>query len=177
MDKEVYYPAARIELLKDQLKKIDKPIAVPALGPIPRTWPCRTRYAGTYDDQWRANARQHPEDVDYPIDFDTHFFQAAHPDWVFEPYWKGNETVQLAGFTSNNFIDCKLPGWQIILNGQGSRGALKPQPMRLDTVELNLDRMRLYLVWRMLIDQDLQIESARVNLQEEGKSNAVASKK
>ena len=166
MDKEVYYPAARIELLGNRLKAVDKPIAVPALGPIPRTWPSRKKYAGTYDQQWRANAKIHPDDTDYPSDFDTRFFQAAHPDWIFQPYWTGNETIGLAGFTGNKVIDGKLPGWQVIITVPGPQGAAKSLPMHLDTVELNLDHMRLYLVWRMSIDQSHQIQTASVHLQQ-----------
>lgn len=47
LDKDVYYPAAQIELLKDRLTAIDRPISIPALGSISRVWDARTQFAGT----------------------------------------------------------------------------------------------------------------------------------
>ena len=164
MDKHVYYPAARIELAANRLSAPDKPIEVPALGPIPRTWTARKRYAGTYDNAWRDGLKQNGR-ADYAPDFDGRFFQTAHPQGVFEPHWRGDEHISLVGLTGDKPIDAQLPGWQPVLNGQGPRGALQPQAMRLDTVEIDLTRMRLYLTWRLHVDQDLQIEQARVHLQ------------
>jgi hypothetical protein len=37
--------------------------------------------------------------------------------------------------------------------------------MKLDTVQIDLDRQRLYLTWRIVIDQDKQIEQTRVHLE------------
>jgi hypothetical protein len=164
MDKEVYYPAARIELMNNRLSAVDKPIAVPGLGPVPRTWASRRQYAGTYDTAWREGLKKNQR-ADYAKDFNPRFFQAAHPQWIFEPYWLGNEKIQLIGFTGDSGIFGQLPGWLPILNGQGSRGAIRPQPMNLDTVEVDLNRKRLYLTWRTFIDQSLQIEQASVHLQ------------
>jgi len=165
MDREVYYPAARIELINSHLDAVHKPIAVPALGPIPRTWASRKRYAGTYGKQWEADFKRNPGNADYAADFDPRFFQAAHPNWIFEPYWRGNETISLAGFSGDKAIVGQLPGWQPVAEGQGSKGALQRQAMKLDTVQIDLDRQRLYLTWRIVIDQDKQIEQAKIHLE------------
>jgi len=166
MDREVYYPAARIELMNSRLDAVHKPVAVPALGPLPRTWASRKRYAGTYDEQWKADFKRDPGNADYPANFDPHFFQAAHPDWIFEPSWRGDEAIRLAGLSGDKAIVGQLPGWQPVVECQGPKGALPPQPMKLDTVEIDLDRLRLYLTWRLVINQNLQIEQARVHLEQ-----------
>jgi hypothetical protein len=76
----------------------------------------------------------------------------------------GDETISLAGFTGNKAIVGQLPGWQPILTGQGAREATQPSPMKLDTVEVDLDRKRLYLTWRAVIDQSLQTTQASIRL-------------
>jgi hypothetical protein len=164
MDREVHYPAARIERIDSPLSAVDKPIAVPALGPIARTWASRKRYVGTYDAAWREGLQKNQR-ADYAPDFDLHFFQAAHPHWIFEPYWRGDEAISLVGLSGDKPIVGQLPGWQPVLNGNGARGPLKPHAMNLDTVEIDLDRKRLYLTWRTIIDQSLQIERASVRLE------------
>ncbi|WP_447915420.1 DUF2169 family type VI secretion system accessory protein [Delftia acidovorans] len=163
MDKEVHYPAARIELAANPLSAVDKPIAIPALGPIARTWGSRKRHAGTYDAQWKEDLRRN-QTADYPADFNPRFLQAAHPDWIFEPYWTGHESIQVLGLTADKPLHCDLPGWRIAASGQGSQGTFAPQPMNLDTVELDLDARRLYMTWRLTMNQAMQTQQVRIDL-------------
>ena len=163
MDKEVYYPAAQIELANSPLSAVDKPIPVPGLGPIPRAWEARKKYAGTYDAEWKAELRRN-QTADYPADFNPLFFQAAHPQWVCTPYLQGGEKIEAFGLTGDKGLSVTLPEVKLALSGASAQGLLAPEPMKLDTVELDLQKMQVYLVWRLTLDQAMEISSARLDL-------------
>ena len=163
MDREVYYPAAEIELAHNPLVAVDKPIQVPGLGPIPRAWEARKKYAGTYDAEWKAELRRN-QTADYPADFNPLFFQAAHPSWVCSPYLQHGASIQALGLTGDKAVSVKLPDFAITLNGASSNAEMPPQNMNLDTVELDTEKMRVNLVWRLTLDQAMEVSSARIDL-------------
>lgn len=162
MDRDVYYPAAQIELASDPLRAVDRSIRVPALGPIARTWVARKQFAGTYDSKWKEELRR-SQTADYPADFNPKFFQAAHPEWNFSPFMQGNERIEAAGLTGSHLLVAKLPGCQLFLSGQSDQGQLHSQRMNLDTVELNLETKRLSVVWRLTMDQAMKLSAARID--------------
>lgn len=168
LDTHVHYEAAQIELRGDPLKHIEKPIATPALGPIARPWDLRSQYAGTYDQQWQAQA-PHPElGWDYPQDFDLRFFQAAAPGLVFTPHFSGGEAIELLGLADRPALYGQIPRWQPKL---ALRGPLRSEPyiapMRLDTVEIDLEEQRLHLLWRSSLPQEQRWQQAIIGLVED----------
>lgn len=150
LDRDRRYTAPRIELFDQPARGPGEPIAVPGLGPLPRFWEARSRFAGTYDEVWQGQyeARDMPG---YPRDFDARFFQAAHPDWIFDPPLAGDEALQLLGLSADQPIVGRLPGWRIEALILGGDSAATVAPLRLDTVEIDLDARRLYLGWRLSI--------------------------
>ncbi|WP_418648814.1 DUF2169 family type VI secretion system accessory protein [Thauera butanivorans] len=59
-------------------------------GPVPRHWPWRMRYAGTYDEVW-SNTRRPLQ----PIDLDPRHWQIAPPEQQYPGYLRGGEEVML----------------------------------------------------------------------------------
>lgn len=164
LDREAYYPAAQIELYPHRLTQIDQPIAVPALGPVSRVWDVRSQYAGTYDQSWYRQA-EHPLGRDYPHDFDTRFFQAAAPEWVFSPHFTGNEQIEILGLTGDQAAYAQTPAWQPALTLASAQQASPIlMPMVLDTVELDMDGLQTKLTWRASVPQTAQVKNARIDL-------------
>lgn len=163
-DREQRHPAPQIEAQAHPVKRPGVPVAVPGLGPIARFWDAHSRYAGTYDAQWRR-AFDSPAGPDYPADFDSRFFQAAHPDWIFAPWLEGGERVQLNGLHGPVPCAGRLPPIRLeaLLLGAGG-AAPSVVPMRLDTVHIDLDASRLYLTWRLTIPQHIGARTAVVRL-------------
>ncbi len=152
LDRDLHYPAPRIESFDQTTRSIGTPIACPTLGPIPRFWAARKRHAGTYDTTWEQRLRD--GDPDYPADFDYRFFQASHADWVFDPYLTGGEALSLLGLTGDESIVGQVPTLTLeatLLSAGGQQRA----PLRMDTVEIDLDASRLYLTWRLAVPQTL----------------------
>ena len=164
MDRDQRYLAPQIELFEAPTRKPGKVTRVPGLGPIPRFWSARKRYAGTYDAAWQAQFET--QDIpDYPADFDLRFFQAAHADWTSDAPLNGGEEVSLIGLTGDAQIIGKLPAWRVetLLVAQPN-ARLTVAPMRLDTVEIDLDAGQLYLTWRLSVPHALQIHHAVLRL-------------
>ncbi|MDH0897727.1 MULTISPECIES: DUF2169 domain-containing protein [unclassified Pseudomonas] len=155
LDREQHYPAPRIEHFAHPVSEPGRPIPIPGLGPIPRYWTARSRYAGTYDDAWKERFNR-GENPGYPRDFDPRFFQAAHPDWQFEQLLVGGEAVALVGLTGDEPLLGNIPGWRVEALLVGT-GAPVVAPLRLDTLDFDLDAQRLYMTWRLPIPQDMGI--------------------
>ncbi len=150
MDRDATYPAAQIECLEHATQHPGRPVAVPALGPIPRFWATRKCHAGTYDADWRKQLDS-PQGPDYPSDFDARFFHAAHPDWRFAHPLEGDERLEIAGLHGERICIGQLPGVRLeALLQPAGRAAVVISP-RLDTLEIDLDASRLYLTWRLTV--------------------------
>lgn len=163
MDRDIHYPAPQIECFDAPTKRPGAPIAVPGLGAIPRFWQARSRHAGTYDERWQ---RLHASGVGagYPADFDLRFFQAAHPHWVFNEPLTGNERIALRCFDGDAHCQGRLPGLRLEALLPGAGNALTVAPLRLNTLEVDLDAARLYLGWRLAISQQLQARHVVVRM-------------
>lgn len=173
LNKEAQYPAAQIELLKDRLQSIDRPIAIPALGPINRVWDIRSQYAGTYDQAWFEQV-EHSLGRDYPQDFDLQFFQVAARPWIFKPYLSSGDTIELLGFQAQHGLYARIPQWQPVLSFIGLQQKLPAvMPMVLDTVDLRLDSQSILLTWRASIHQDASLSQARILLSNRSQSQEV----
>lgn len=133
-------------------------------GPVARPWPWRLQYAGTHDEAWLARTRQEIAEglpADYAADFDTRFFQCAHPGLVMPRYLDGNEHFRLTGLVAGD------EPYLFQLPGLGVRAALvdgvstqSMEMLNLDTVLIDVDAALVSLCWRLSLDQERDIRSA-----------------
>jgi hypothetical protein len=104
----------------------------------------RAGFAGTYDDAWQKQRAPL-----LPRDFDRRFFNAAPPGLIAAGYLRGDEQVAATGVTPSGGVAFRLPGVappQLRVEHAG-RADLRPA-MRLDTVIVDTDAGRLFLLWR-----------------------------
>ncbi|MEE9318981.1 MAG: DUF2169 domain-containing protein [Granulosicoccus sp.] len=123
-------------------------IAPAGFGPIAYSWPSRTCKLGTYDDQWLAN--QWPW---FPKDIDWSFFNAAPLDQQIKGYLHGDESIHLVNLVKDNAeFKTSLPGQQVklFLNEITQEGgqSFRQIKMHLDTLWIDVDKMKLVLTWR-----------------------------
>jgi hypothetical protein len=116
-------------------------------GVISPHWQPRAAFAGTYDAAWEKTRKPL-----LPRDFDRRFLNAASPGLVASGYLKGNEPVVIANTTPEGRLAFNLPGLPpprvTVFRKRGSDERLE---LRLDTVLLDTDAMRLFLLWRGLL--------------------------
>lgn len=142
-------------LAAPQIEAASAPVLHPfhELGPqgfsaIARWWAPRQAHQGTCDDHWR-NGR-------YPLlpeDFDSRYYQSAHPDLVCTPHLARNEVVTLDGLLPEK-REMRLPGWRLVAVVTRASGASTVCFPVLDTVRFDLDRAEASLVWRAHFDRN-----------------------
>jgi hypothetical protein len=114
-----------------------------AFGPLPRWSPARARHIGTCDERWRR------EEFPYlPADFDFAFYQSAQPDLIAPGWLQGDEPITLAGCHTTGRVDSQLPGIRLLALLTDEQGHSQPEPLRLDTVNIDLDNDSVQLIWR-----------------------------
>jgi hypothetical protein len=140
--------------LEDPAHPIKQPKDRPApagFGPIAGHWQPRLSYAGTYDEAWTKKRAPY-----LPLDFDSRFFQAAPPDQIAAGYLKGGEPVEILNATPGGRLAFSLPVCRLAVQCQfGGREVNPAAP--LDTVRIDTDAARLWLLWRacLVVDKKL----------------------
>lgn len=116
-------------------------------GPVPRHWPARLRYAGTYDQRWRdARSPLLPEDLD------PRFWQTAPASQYSLGLLNGGEVVTLANMTPPAFSDSRILSFAIPKTSLGLKtrfldGSSQTHRARLHTVIIEPDFPRVSVVW------------------------------
>lgn len=119
---------------------------VPAgFGFIGPNWEPRSAYAGTYDAAWEKS--RNPK---LPRDFDRRFLNAASPGLVAPGYLCGDEPVQIVNASNHGVLAFQLPKVPPprVDAFRGKRLDDVEFQLRLDTVLLDTDKMKLLLLWR-----------------------------
>jgi hypothetical protein len=120
------------------------PSPAPAcFGFVSPGWAPRTSLAGTLDDAWQQTRMPL-----VPADFDRRYFNAASPGLVADGYFSGREEVILEGMAEEP-LSFALPAPRPPTCRLGIRR--RPDAdvaMRLDTVVIDADALRVYLLWR-----------------------------
>ena len=128
-------PAAPLQ----QLGQAAVPAGMAAIAP---SWLPRRAYAGTYDEQWqRARAPYLPDD------FDPRFFQCAVPEFAFDRYLQGGESVQVAGVTPDGPIAFTVPDARLLV-AVTVAGSTDEPPANLETLSIEPDENRACFTWR-----------------------------
>ena len=158
-------PLPNIEDKKKRLKRPrhSKKLLPAGLGFIAPSWQPRLAYAGTYDEAWQNNRAPY-----LPKDFDPRYFNAAHPDWVFEEPLQGGERVQTVHLSDRIRQDFTLP--QCRFNIQATvQGQTQDLSAQLETVLLMPTDEKLALTWRASLPCDkkvLKVEEVLIHLED-----------
>ena len=138
----------------------DRPLPA-CFGFLAPHWQPRAAFAGTYDAAWEKSRKPM-----LPRDFDRRFLNAASPGLVAPGYLQGNEPVVIANATPEGRLAFSLPGlapprvqvWR-------KRGSDEVLELHLDTVIIDTDELRLFLIWRgllVLAREPADVEALRV---------------
>lgn len=143
-----------------QLLRSPKDRPPPAgFGPICSHWDPRKSYAGTYDEAWTQTRAPY-----LPVDFNPRFFQSAPPDQIVEGYLKGGEPVEILNATPEGKLAFKLPACEVSMTFR-LEGRDHASSANLDTVTIDPDAGRLWMIWRSCLAVDkklLRLETIRV---------------
>lgn len=130
-------------------------------APLPPSWPQRLQYAGTYDEDWEQE--QHPLP---PRDFKYDFYNSAHPDLIYPGYLNGGEKVVLHGFDPEEQITFKIPEYCLEVELIEKSGFGRKVPAVLDTLQIEIESKRVYLVWRIFVPYRQGFLGANIELGE-----------
>lgn len=121
-----------------------------SFGPIPQTWPARTRFDGTYDDRWLNQDFPGP-----PKDMNWRYYCVASEDQWQPEAFRGDEAVELVHMhPAHARISAKLPGIRPVIAVR--REDMAPNSARfldaeLDTVWLFPNQLKAALIWHALM--------------------------
>lgn len=128
---------------------------------IAPAWLPRLAFAGTYDETWQKKRAPY-----LPEDFDPRFFNVAHPDFTFDRYLQGGETVVLENLHREGPLQFELPICKLEARVKVA-GQIENPPLNLDTVLIEPEKRRLCMTWRGALPCDkktLKVEQVDVNL-------------
>lgn len=150
---------ARLPNLEAPHDLIDSPGDKPrpaCFAPVHPLWGPRQRSLGTYDTRWLADRWPY-----FPEDFDWSHFQCAPPEQRLETIG-GDEPFILTGVHPEHVhLEGRLPGIRPCLfmavrgdeaGAPGAELAFERVALRLDTVVLDTDAMKVHLVWRGVVE-------------------------
>ncbi|KMO12275.1 DUF2169 family type VI secretion system accessory protein [Methylobacterium indicum] len=123
------------------------------LGIVAKHWAPRLRLAGTCDERWQAERCPR-----LPEDFDEAFWNGSPPDMQCD-FLFGEETVSLTNMlpraeASRSRGDAvvarfSLPRVGLVLRLERPEGGVFYDALRIDTLHIDLDAMRVALTWRL----------------------------
>jgi hypothetical protein len=117
-----------------------------AFGPLGRGWNSRSRFAGTYDDEWLD--KYFPF---LPPDFDEQYFQAAPIDQQVPLgfFDEQPKQVSLVNLTPEGLTRFTIPSLVAPVNIFPKKGDQEDCTATLDTVVIEPDYQRFSLTWRV----------------------------
>jgi uncharacterized protein YjbI with pentapeptide repeats len=121
-----------------------------SFAPLGSSWSQRMKNLGTYDGQWLRERWPW-----LPDDFDWSYFNAAPQDQRFKGFLRGDETIVLEGMNAAHpRIETALPAlkprWFMRQQVQ-KRLVFGEIPLKLDTVFIDTEKMRIVLLWRGVV--------------------------
>lgn len=136
---------SRLPNLEDPNKLIKSPHDRPnpaGFGFISPSWQPRLSYAGTYDETWQKTRMPL-----LPTDFNKKFFNAAHPDLVYNDFLQGNEPVKVAGVSPGGPKHFSLPNDQPKCAVETKESEVQQVAMKIDKLVINADVNQFIIVW------------------------------
>jgi len=132
--------------LEDPKHLIESPADRPeplSMGFVSPDWQPRLTYAGTYDKNWEQTRLPM-----LPTDFKREFFNAAHPRLKAQSFLLGSEQVHIINACPQGKLSFTMPGEKPEIEITFQYEEPKPLDVKLDTVFINTDDMKLTLLWR-----------------------------
>jgi len=157
------YPGPQIEHAK-RISASNHSHIPGCFGAIARFWQPRLKHAGTYDDKWLKQF--HDSAIpDYPDDFDPRFYQSAPHDQITRDYLRGGEQLQLAGvFGDKRDNTYQLPKLSLTVTLLTHDAKTHITDLNLDTVTVDLDARKVYLLWRIALPHHTRIYHAAIEV-------------
>jgi hypothetical protein len=152
--------------LEDPRRLIYSPNNCPppaCFGFIASSWHPRKNYAGTYDEKWQKNRAPF-----LPTDFDSRFFNTAHPELVSNGYFKGGEPIEAVNVNEHGNMRFKLPICQMKTSVRVA-GKEENPAMNLETILIEPDELRFRMLWRGALPCDkksLKVEQIKIDLKQ-----------
>ncbi len=140
--------------LEDPAHPIARPDDRPppaCFGYVAAAWEPRKSFAGTYDETWAKKRAPY-----LPQDFDSRYFNAAHPDLVCQAYLKGGEPVTMTHLSPAGPLAFNLPLCEFDISVQVA-GRMEHPPLNLETVLIEPEENRLGLLWRAAVECDKMV--------------------
>jgi hypothetical protein len=137
----------------------DRP-APAGVGFTSADWEPRVKHAGTYDKKWKEERAPL-----LPKDFNKRFLNSAAPGLVLPGHLRGDESVVAAGVSPTGGVSFKLPGvGPASVQAEHTGRADANIPLALDTVVLDTDAGKLFLLWRgeLVVREPTALRSIRV---------------
>lgn len=138
-------------------------------GPLPRSARLRRRGLGTYDRAWREQRWPF-----FPEDFDFEHFSCAPPDQRIEGFFSGDEEIELVNMVpAHAVVRVRLPGIRprVLVrrkstspssgtpsardaaeDGKGEPRGFEEVGLRMDTIAIDADTLRVFVTWRGLVE-------------------------
>lgn len=150
-------PAVFDRLVRGEVSAGDLPELTPrGLGVIAKPWQPRLARAGTFDDRWLSERWP-----DMPLDFDMAYWNGAHPEMQCAHLY-GGEQVELWNLLPAGAPGAALEGGRrvcrftvpdlgVAARFANERGETAWGAPAIDTLIIDLERMRLSLVWRIAV--------------------------
>lgn len=112
-------------------------------GAIASHWLPRSRYAGTFDDAWRATRMPL-----MPHDFDARYWNVAHPALQIEAHLRAGDPMVILGMTPTGTFAFELPALPVVLRGKTGDGRTITARPPIDTVLVDTNAERVELTVR-----------------------------
>ncbi len=130
-------------------------------GAISPNWQPRVSYVGTYDETWQTRRAPY-----LPEDFDSRFFNLAHPDLIYPGYLQGGEPVQISGAHPMGNIQFNLPVIGLAAKVYIADRVETPV-FNLETLLIEVDDLNISFSWKAAMTCDksaLKIKEIVLNL-------------
>lgn len=147
-------PRGALPNIEHATRRFNAPDARPPLtgfGPVPRHWPWRVRFAGTYDEAWARTRRPLQ-----PADLDARHWQIAPPEQQVAGHLRGGEDVVLAhlappSIAPDGVLGFRLPRLSLGFETLFYDGTRVRSRSRIHTVILEPDHPRVSIVHHMAL--------------------------
>ncbi|MCP4494620.1 MAG: DUF2169 domain-containing protein [Gammaproteobacteria bacterium] len=154
-------PLPNLEDPQDLIQQHSQTPMPACFGYCSPAWEPRVNYVGTYDETWQTQRAPY-----LPEDFDSRFFNMAHPELVYPGYLQGGEAIAITGMHPGGDINFELPKVKL-LSQYKINEQLDSAAFNLETLHIEPNLLQLGMTWRAAYPCDkkaLKIEEIKVSL-------------